>query len=120
MRTNTLEDVWKHIDIKGEDDWLEWKLSIDSGGYGQFTVKQKNYISHRLVYSLVKGDPGELKVCHSCDNRICCNPKHLWLGTNQDNMDDAKSKGRTLVGIKNPRATLTEDQVRAIKRLLKE
>jgi hypothetical protein len=63
-------------------------------------------------------------VCHSCDVRACCNPDHLWLGTQSDNIKDAIAKGRavgppltTLHGEDNPRVKLTETQVREIRAL---
>jgi HNH endonuclease len=49
---------------------------------------------HRVVWIALHGDPGKLKVLHTCDNPPCCNPRHLFLGTPKDNTDDMISKGR--------------------------
>lgn len=55
-------------------------------------------------------------VRHRCDNPPCINPDHLELGTNADNMRDMSTRGRSLRGEKNPKAKLTEDDVRTIRR----
>jgi len=60
-------------------------------GYCQTTGGRR---IHRLVYQELKGDVGELLVLHRCDNRSCINPKHLFLGTQKDNMEDMSSKSR--------------------------
>jgi hypothetical protein len=62
----------------------------------------------------VNGDPGKINVCHTCDNPACVNPKHLWIGTQKDNMGDASDKGRISHGIRNGTAKLTEKQVKEI------
>jgi hypothetical protein len=74
-------------------DWIAAKIS---DGYGQF--KLFSYVriySHRLSWILANGEiPDGLQVLHKCDNPACVNPEHLFLGTNQDNIDDKVSKGR--------------------------
>ena len=101
---------------KGPDDCWEW-LGWMSDGYGYFSAGGKNYRAHRIAYYLKYGnDPNELCVLHCCDNPICCNPEHLFLGTHQDNMQDAARKGRQ--NGRNNNAKLTENNVREIKKLL--
>ena len=79
------------------------------------------YLLTRVSYRLYKGkDPGELYVCHTCDNPHCINPDHLWLGTCADNMKDKKDKNRQTKGSTVPSSKLTEDKVREIKDLLTE
>lgn len=54
---------------------------------------------------------------HRCDNPPCVNPAHLFLGTNQDNVDDRVSKDRTLRGMRHPQAKLTTEQIEELRRL---
>lgn len=67
---------------------------------------------------IANGDiPEGFDVCHHCDNPSCVNAAHLFLGTAKDNVADCWNKGRHMrhKGSKNPRATVTEDDVRAIR-----
>jgi hypothetical protein len=90
-------------------------------GYGQFNPFPGK-AAHRASWTLAYGAiPAGLYVCHRCDVRICVRPNHLFLGSQSDNMRDAKRKGRAYVdvdqvGVKNGRAILSEDQVREIRR----
>jgi hypothetical protein len=86
MKT-TLDRFLKKIKISNNDCW-EWQAQIDQGGYGKF----QSGFAHRWSYRYYKGDPTGLLVCHSCDNRKCVNPNHLWLGTHRDNMNDMVKK----------------------------
>jgi DNA-directed RNA polymerase specialized sigma subunit len=67
--------------------------------------------------------PSTLQVCHSCDNPPCCNPNHLWVGTNKNNSDDMDAKGRRskirALGINHGNAKLTDEKVRLIRIRLK-
>ena len=94
-------------------EYLPTRVKIDSNGcwIWQYTKSEKGYgvmyiykpgrprgvrtKAHRLSYEIFKGPiPAGKYVCHSCDVRSCINPDHLWIGTHQENMNDAYSKSR--------------------------
>lgn len=76
------------------DCWI-WTLAKDKDGYGVAHKGRGNFRAHRISYETFIGPiPEGFSVCHHCDNPPCCNPAHLFLGTNQDNMDDMVAKGR--------------------------
>jgi hypothetical protein len=72
-----------------------WKKAISSNGYGASFYKGKYISSHRLAWIKANGAiPKGLLVLHKCDIRHCINPKHLWLGTQYENIHDMIKKGR--------------------------
>ena len=74
---------------------IEWRGTRTRSGYGQKVIKGKRYRTHRLAYEWANGPiPKGMLVLHSCDNPACCNPNHLFLGTQSDNMRDCANKGR--------------------------
>ncbi len=95
--TQTLEQRLLKNTEKTDTCWL-WLGYKRCNGYGALKVdapKNKIEYAHRIAYKLWKGSiPDHLDVCHSCDVRNCINPDHLWVGTHQENMNDAFSKGR--------------------------
>ncbi len=93
-------------------DCLIWTAALRTDGYGQQKVDGYNWAAHRLAYTLVFGDIPEGQVVrHTCDEPRCVNPAHLELGSFADNSADMVERGRSLVGARNPRAGLTEQQV---------
>lgn len=73
--------------------------------------------AHWLSHILFRGDVGVgLFVCHHCDNPICVNPDHLFIGTTQDNTQDKVNKGRQVKGSGSPLAVLTEEDIRNIRK----
>lgn len=74
--------------------WL-WMARINQKGYGIFGVDTKKHRAHRFSFELYKhAIPKNKLVCHTCDNKWCVNPDHLFIGTSKDNVHDMINKGR--------------------------
>lgn len=84
-----------------------WEYKTATSHYGQFWFRNRNLSAHRVAYYLhTQEDPGELQICHTCDNPPCCNPAHLFKGTQKDNMEDKCRKGRQATGLRNGAYTM--------------
>jgi len=128
---------WPNVKIQGPDECWPWKAGRFSDGYGAFSFKGEDgrrgkvKKASRAVWILIHGDPGEKLVLHTCDNRLCVNPEHLYLGDHKQNMKDMAKRERASKGDKHWTRThrtnlatgtkvgtskLTEEQVKEIKR----
>ena len=109
------KSFWAKVE-KTDDCWL-WTAGTDNGGYGILSVNAYPVKVHRFSWLLHNGEiPDGLGVLHRCDNRICVNPNHLFLGTTVENMLDRDAKNRQAKGEGHGRAVLTEPQVREIRK----
>lgn len=87
------ELFWVFV-TRGDGCW-EWIGAKHRDGYGRFNARSGMVIAHRFAWTLHHGAvPAGKDVCHTCDNRGCVNPAHLWIGTASDNMQDMHNKGR--------------------------
>jgi hypothetical protein len=87
------ERFWAKVE-KSETCWL-WRGPVGKNGYGSTCVNYRHIGAHRLAWELARGPitPATC-VCHTCDTPLCVNPSHLFLGTQRDNIRDARLKGR--------------------------
>ena len=95
QREPLAERFWSKVS-KSDGCWL-WVAFRDRNGYGRFgtSALNRSTLAHRTSYSLTFGDiPEGMHVLHKCDNPPCVNPDHLFLGTDKDNAQDCKAKGR--------------------------
>lgn len=110
---------WSRVCV-GDGCWL-WTGALNNVGYGQFSVRCRHVLAHRMSWTLECGPiPAGLWALHDCpggDNPACVRPSHLFLGTRADNMADmvAKDRQARLKGEAAPRAKLTEAQVLGIR-----
>lgn len=103
--------------------WLWTGCTRGSKEYGAIRFKSKLYRAHRFSWIIHYGPiPEGILVLHTCDNPLCVNPNHLFLGTHEDNIEDCKNKGRLNrpKGEQNGRSKLSYEDVLLIKRRLKE
>lgn len=107
------------VNVSGPDECWEWQASVGTSGYGRFrTCDGKCEEASRTAYRVFVGPILEgMCVLHRCDNRKCCNPNHLFLGTRKDNNEDMKAKGRARSpkGEADPMAKLKETDIPNIR-----
>lgn len=113
-KVDVSDRFWSKVDMSG-DCWL-WTASKHIHGYGWFSLDGVTTLAHRMSYMLIFGDiPDSMNVCHMCDTPSCVNPKHLFLGTQQTNVQDMYAKGRRDIGENHPKSKLSNKQVKEIR-----
>lgn len=136
LTSNQIDRFWSAVDKSaGDDACWHWTRGRDKDGYGKVGFgkkgEQKHYRSHRVALFLASSSLGEVAMHATCDNPICCNPRHLKWGTQTENRADCVAKGRTARGEtsgrrtkpertargeRHPAATLTDAQAAELRR----
>lgn len=109
--TNELKAKFElHFD-KSDGCWV-WNRNNKCAYYGVFLLEGVHVHAHRVSWMIYCSDiPKGMVICHKCDNRRCINPSHLFVGTQRDNLLDAKSKGRLRNHWTQPRLRIPEGVV---------
>ena len=125
---------WSKVDRSNADGCWEWTAAKSPFGHGNFHCQNQMHRAHRISWVVTHGEiPNNSFVLHKCDNPKCCNPQHLFLGTQSDNVADMISKGRNVKssqlslimkthaarGDRNGMAKLNQSDVNGIRLLLR-
>jgi len=117
------EYFWSRVLVSTEEQCWPWTLSTTGPGYGHIRADGKMRDTHRVAWELANGTiPTGMCVLHKCDNRLCCNPAHLSLGSQAENLRDCVAKGRAAkaFGERSGAAKLDETKVRLVYLLVVE
>lgn len=123
MTTALARRFWAKVDRRGPDDYWPWIGGHDK--YGVIYVDGRLQKAHQVSLILDGQDiPAGAVVCHRCDNGLCVNPSHLWVGSQSDNVRDMYEKGRAgdrwIRGEEHSNAVLTWDRGRELRRRREE
>lgn len=119
-----LDRFWAKVDVRGPDECWEWKAGRYHDNYGMLGVQNQGHLTtmraHVFALILATAEDAWGRYClHTCDNPPCCNPAHLYWGTQRQNIADMDRRGRSnrpiVRGEQNSNARLTEADVRAIR-----
>jgi len=120
MRDTDVDWFYRFVDRRGVHECWPWLGGCDPrGGRGIFSLRCRSFIAPRVACYLATGvDPGDRMVCHTrnCNNPNCCNPRHLYPGTPQDNARDRLACGRQARGERHGNAKLTDELAAQIRR----
>jgi hypothetical protein len=117
LTENDIHRFEKKVDMQPGKCW-EWRGSLIKDGYGRFWAGRRLLLAHRVAYFIANKQitPGKL-ILHECDNPSCCNPTHLFEGTQRDNVYDCIRKHRRarLMGESHGRSKFTEEEIAIIR-----
>lgn len=87
---------WGKVAMGGPDECWPWMADRTPAGYGRILINDRVHHANRVAWVLANDQmvPAGMQVCHTCDNPACCNPAHLWIGTQTENQRDRIAKGR--------------------------
>lgn len=121
--------LWEKVEKKSTDECWPWLGQVTKSGYGRVRFNGGRYYAHRVIFWMQ--NPGSIElaapkidrdtvgfILHKCDNPICCNPNHLFVGSQLDNIRDRDRKNRhaDFSGEKNPNSKFNMEQVLFIKK----
>lgn len=114
----TIESLKQRLRVSGSC-WL-FTGCVNNNGYGQIRHNGKTMLAHRVAYELITGEEPNGVLLHTCDTPLCCNPEHLTVGTQRDNLQDMRNKGRGVnpphvPGEKCGMSKLTDTKVKEIR-----
>ena len=99
MKPNKPEDIWKFVKKGNADECWPWIGAKFCNGYGRFFISQTSRNAHRFLFEFIHGPMKKgFLTMHKCNNRICCNPEHLYAGTNSENQRHASYSGAFKLG----------------------
>lgn len=107
----------KERSVSGPNGCIVWLGAKSQKGHGRLRIDGRQMWAHRVAYEIVNGPiPEGLFACHRCDNPICINPEHIFLGTIAENNADMVRKGRQARGSGNGQSKLTEWRVMVVRK----
>ena len=114
-----LDRFWGHVDIRGDDDCWNWTRA-QTNGYGLFSAGGQLHRVSRFAYQHGEGlnskrIEGKLRISTTCRNKMCCNPRHMALHSQQEIFDLMKQRDQITVGSKHRMSKLTEEDVKHIR-----
>lgn len=111
---------WSKVDVRSGDECWLWKAGTNLNGYGRFSIGGEDFRAHRVSWLITTCTaPDGLGVLHACDTPACVRPDHLFIGSQEENIQDMDKKGRRVKkpcpGTANGRCRLSEEDVRLIR-----